>query len=518
MAAAALVFVLSASLGAWVSEWDGFISTASVENRSVPVKVESQELSSQSEFVGPLEDCLKSAALYLRGEQLNSDCTSNYVHYYPTRNARSAPRTRQASAPRPAGTARIGSFNLFHLGDGQAIAKHVGLVAKIIDRWDVAAVQELMPLPTDYMKLNRALYDILERDPNRRTFAIQNWATPMPGYLQVLHELRALDPSWSLILQPVAEGEGMAGEMAGFYYRSSRVALKEMPSCPPLRTIGRSDRRPPNFACFMQVQSEARQLMSRNAFAAYFQIDNFDFVGVTTHVRFRAADQPAALQAQAAQVCENFVSDKPCKPPKDLVGRFYEVKAVADRFADLKRALRDEDVIYMGDYNVELNPKTLPYWNAALSNAPGMTVFQTEPTTVSVRSGKLASNYDHFILNTQASRECSPESIRMLDLTQASKSHPDPVFREIGSVLNNESVQAMINDYKSYVERLVQPVRTSQGITVGAWKEKDRQDVINSYMEACQRMRANIQGAILELISDHMPIEMDCRTNGRDDD
>lgn len=484
------------------------------------------DLSSSEDVIGPLEDCLKSATLYSRGEQLGSDCTSNYVHYYPLANARSKPKAsqgreaRSSRPPTPAGAVRIGSFNLFHLGDGQAVAKHLKLVAKLIDRWDVAAVQELMPLPSDYARLNRAIFDVVSRSSSpQQFFSETDWTTPMPGYLQLLHELREVDPSWSLILQSVPEGEGAAGEMSGFFYRGRLVKLKEMPYCPPPRALGGvGGRRAPNIGCLLQVPPEQRRLMSRNAFAAYFQIGSFDFVGVTTHVRYRAADQAAELQAQAAGVCANFPEGAPCKPTKELVGRLYEVKAVADQFAELKRAMRDEDVLYMGDFNIEFNPKTQPYWQSVLHGAPGSKVFQLEPTTVSVRSGKLASNYDHFIFNVEATRECDPQTVRMIDLTRASKSDPEPVLREIAHTLSPDNIQMMIDAQQARIARLVRPVRTAQGFALQNWSEADQKKVFESFVEACGRMKTNIQGAILELISDHMPIEMLCRTSGRDDD
>ena len=126
----------------------------------------------------------------------------------------------------------------------------------------------------------------------------------MPGYLRLLIELQNLDPSWALILQPTPEGEGSSGEMAGFYYRSNKVRLKDWGYCPVDQSVDITSKASlNNYGCLLQIPADQRKLMSRVAFAAYFQSGTFDFIAATTHVRFRQADLEADRQEQTHQIC-----------------------------------------------------------------------------------------------------------------------------------------------------------------------------------------------------------------------
>ncbi|MES2855714.1 MAG: hypothetical protein V4692_07620, partial [Bdellovibrionota bacterium] len=92
---------------------------------------------------GAIEDCLMAPFLYARDGELATECTLNYVHFYP-----SAP----VAVETPPAQLKIGSFNMYHLGDSQALMKNMEIVSKIINQWDVVGAQELMPLPTEYSK------------------------------------------------------------------------------------------------------------------------------------------------------------------------------------------------------------------------------------------------------------------------------------------------------------------------------------------------------------------------------
>src|SRR5437868_2412574 len=68
-------------------------------------------------YRGPLDDCVQNGALYSRTGNLGADCTLNYVHFYPNNiNLKKAESAK--------GTLKIGSFNLFHLGDSQSSMKN----------------------------------------------------------------------------------------------------------------------------------------------------------------------------------------------------------------------------------------------------------------------------------------------------------------------------------------------------------------------------------------------------------
>ncbi|MBS1970083.1 MAG: hypothetical protein JSU04_07230 [Bdellovibrionales bacterium] len=467
-----------------------------------------------SNYRGPLDDCLQNAVLYGRANHLAADCTTNYVHFYPDNmNPRMAESTN--------GELRIGSFNLFHLGDNQSSMKHYGLVAKIMNQWDVVGAQEMMPLPGDWATANQKIYELLS-DGNGKmvTFPYDNWSVAMPGYLRLLMELQALDPSWAVILQPVPEGEGSSGEMAGFYYRSKRVRLKDWGYCPSDRAVDiKTNNQVGNFACLLQIPNDQRRLMSRVAFTAYFQAGKFDFVGVTTHVRFRAADAEADLKEQTDDICSFHENAAKCKPAKDEVGRFFEVAAIVNQFKDIKQITGDNDIIFTGDFNLQDDPKSKALWESALKPAPGFVVTQTGLTTLSIKGSKLISNYDHFILDPKATSECDIQSIRPFDFTTADTSS-DPVMREIAKFLSPSMQQMYLEDAQNAIATLTkyQAGRGNTGGSVRPLSDKEKADIVRSYTEAVQRMKANKYGALMELISDHVPIEMRCRIPLRDDD
>lgn len=310
--------------------------------------------------LGPIDDCLQNSFLYAQLHGLEAECTANYVHYLPAAGVQSAQKEK----------IRIGSFNLFHLGDNQTPLKNFTLVAKIINQWDVVGVQELMPLPRETSAANRLITIALTQQTG--TLYPNDWRVESPGYLKLLGELRKLDPAWALILQAHPDGEGSAGEMSGFYYRSSAVTAKEWSYCPADGALELKAQKPTrNLACLTQVAANQRPLISRTAFAAYFQAGNFDFVGLTAHVRFRPAKLKEELDQQQQEVCAAFPGNGPCKPATDVVGRYYEVKAVADQIESIQTAANDKDIIYMGDFNLEYNAKTKALWEASLKNSGG---------------------------------------------------------------------------------------------------------------------------------------------------
>lgn len=483
-------------------------------DRETSTELSSTATNAAADYRGPLDDCLQNAVLYRRTSHLASDCTVNYVHFYPDNiDPKGAESTN--------GELRIGSFNLFHLGDNQSSMKHLGLVAKIMNQWDVVGAQEMMPLPGEWAAANQKIFELLaDKSGQMVTFPYDNWSVAMPGYLRLLVELQNLDPSWAVILQPAPEGEGSSGEMAGFYYRSKKVRLKDWGYCPSDRAVDlKTNTQAGNYGCLLQIPADQRRLMSRVAFTTYFQAGKFDFVGVTTHVRFRPTDTEAELKEQTEDLCSFHENVAKCKPAKDEVGRFFEVTAIANQFKDIKQISGDNDVIFTGDFNLQDDPKSKDLWEAALKPAPGFQVTQTGLTTLSIKAAKMISNYDHFILDPKATAECDMSSIRPFDFTTADTS-ADPVMKDIARFLNPNMQQILLQDAQKYLLTLTkyQAGRGNNGGSVRPLTDKEKADMEKSYSESVQRMKVNKYGALLELISDHVPIEMKCRIPLRDDD
>ena len=94
------------------------------------------EEEARSSSPGPIDDCLNFNVLYARNEGLTAECTLNYTHYFSER-----------VTPVSKANIRIGTFNLFHMGDNQSSLKNFKVVAKIMNQWDIVGSQELLPLP-----------------------------------------------------------------------------------------------------------------------------------------------------------------------------------------------------------------------------------------------------------------------------------------------------------------------------------------------------------------------------------
>lgn len=480
--------------------------------QSQQVKVSNTELSSQAgpDYRGPLDDCMQFEVLYARSGNLAADCTYNYIHYYPK-------NYNPAVAEKTKGLLRIGSFNLFHLGDNQSPMKNLSLVAKIMNQWDVVGAQEMMPLPTEWAAANQKIFDFIIKNRDNVVFPHPQWQVTTPGYLNLLHEMQKLDPSWALILQPMPEGEGTSGEMAGFFYRSGRVRLKDWGYCPQNNvTELKSNTHLYNYGCLAQVSEDQRRLMSRVGFTAFFQAGNFDFIGITTHVRFRPADQDLDRKAQEASICQDHQNPSKCKVADEFVGRFYEIQAVVRQIQSIKEIARDQDVIFMGDFNIEFADKNKALWAAALKEAPGYQVTQIAPTTLSIKSAKMSSNYDHFIFNPKTTKECDVTSIKDFNFTDVENSS-EPLKKEIARFLNPAIQSVLLSDAREQLETLTK-FQLGKNTGLRPLNNKEKEGMAKSFADSIERMKANKYGALLELISDHIPVEMDCHIGEKDDD
>lgn len=479
-----------------------------------PVQTESRSTAQANETVepyGPLEDCLEHPYLYSRFDNVQAVCTPNYVLY------QSKEQTDKTKAIEKANELtkqkiRIGSFNLFHMGDHQAPLKNYDLIAKVMNQWDLVGAQELMPLPGELAQANESLYKWMVSQNGKIDVPYSNWQVERPGYLSLLKALRRLDNSWSLIIQALPAGEGATGEMAGFYFRGSAVHLKTWDYCPQKFAYElTSQKAAPNLACLTQIPADQKSLISRTAFAAYFQAGSFDFVGLTAHVRFRAASLASDRQAQADQLCQDFAGTKSCKPAKDVVGRFYEVRAVASQINQIQSVAHDKDVIYMGDFNLEMNAKTKAYWEAALKPASGFEVLQTSATTLAIGQNKLLSNYDHFILSPNETSECAPLSAQFYNYT--STDHLDTeLLQAINEASKPEAVEKLIAERLLELNTLVKVQRKKQVITLTPLGDDEKADYANRFHRAAARMKTNHLGALMELLSDHLPIAIECQT------
>ncbi len=451
---------------------------------------------------GPYDDC-DQRALFEMNDRFTWVCTDNYVHIYPTK----------AVVQKNSQKIKIGSFNVYHLGDDQSRLKDFNAMAIIMNKWDLVGVTELMPLPTAYADENRKLREVMKENQQKIP---SNWRVIEPGYYKLLKELQTKDSSWSLIFQPMPEGEGSTGELAGFFYRSSRVQLNMWNYCPQ---TGLADKINPNimglnFGCLAQVSPNQAKLMSRRAFIAKFKSGKFDFVSVVSHTRFRPASAPDQVDQQK-EICSRYPAKADCAISKDKVGRFYEIKAVADQFPFLEAF--EKDVLYMGDFNLDYSTNNQNAWNASIAAAQGYAVYQHENTSLSLPMEKLANSYDHFVLKAEALKECDLSSIHAYDFTKIGTPEVDSELKRLSYLLNpgyhkkTERVQTAFLDQQIRLERVKNQYR-ARGLTAEE-KAKLAQEIKRSTV----RLQNNKFWVLREYLSDHVPIEMTCNTR-RDDD
>ena len=479
----------------------------------LPTQSNQPELSKNFSYRGPLDDCLIYQSIYDRSKNNISDCTLNYVHYYPTET-----RKFEKNQKRPKNKLKIGSFNLLHLGDNQAPMKSFSVLAAIINQWDIAGAQEMMPLGLNTAEDNQKLNDLVLKSTSIKS-PVENWTVITPGYLLVLSELQKLDSSWALILQSTSEGEGGSGEMAGFFYRSSTVQLKEWDYCPFDKAVNiQNNIQGLNLGCLSQVSADVRKLTSRLAFAAYFQSGNFDFIGLTTHNRFRPSMLPKEIAAQKDAICNQHSQPKKCKISKDQIGRYYEIYAVAQQISEMKEKAHDADVIFTGDFNLELTQKSLDIWKAALRPALGLKPFQKEATTVGIKFSKMISNYDHFIFDEKLTTECEPNSVKAYDFLKAAKNDADEVGQVIHQYFDENKRIQLAEEKKKDTDSLVKIDKSGSGYIIRKLTEIEKEEAFGNLDISLERMKFNEYALVQQLISDHIPIEMSCRTDLQDDD
>lgn len=452
---------------------------------------------------GPYDDC-DQRSLFEQNKKFNWACTGNYVHIFPKRLIQR--RNTQKI--------KFGGFNLYHLGDDQGRLKDLNAVALIMNQWDIVGATELMPLPTDYANENRKLREIVNQKGSGHL--PQDWRVVEPGYYRLLKALQKLDTTWSLIFQPTPEGEGSTGEMAGFYYRARRVQPKSWNYCP---VENLNDKIDPsiaglNFGCVIKIPDSQAKFMSRKAFVAAFQSGKFDFIAAVSHTRFRppANDQIPLIQAE---LCSRFDPKVKCAISKDKVGRFYEVKAIADQFPALEAF--DRDVIYLGDFNLEPGPLTAPAWSAALGASPGYEVFQTERTSLSLPTQSLLSSYDHFILRPSTTTECDLNSIRPYDFTQIGNNPKDKVLARLSYLLDPATHFKTIESQQKFLLQQIRLEKNGSNYTARGLTNEERKQYDENIQRAVQRLNNNKFWVLREYLSDHVPIEMTCKTSKDDD-
>jgi hypothetical protein len=449
------------------------------------------------------------------------ECNNDYLLY------ESAIASRKTS-----NKLKIGSFNIIRIGQPNYPFKRNDMVAQIINQWDLVGVVEIMNTDRQYLEHNAEI-DRIKNISHKISDTDFEKSYEMPRYLMLLKELRKLDPSWSLIMAGHGHGEVPAQyEYAGFLYRKGVVANQTTTFC--------SEKR----GCLTPVIREKYEnLISRLPFVARFDYGKLEFNAAVLHTRFRAPTKIDCKLGEAAgrpvaeiKKCIHYTTEEVALITElnRVTGRAYPNENDS-RFLELAVSAREltkspEEVLLMGDFNLEAKPSNERSWQFALGTS-NKKVFVREPTSISEENG-LVSEYDHFIFDHTGANlsKCDVSSARPFSFLL----DPDNAQTKV-SVLNSladflrqrkqnraealaEFIKEQNRDFVVMENKDGQVIMSPRypGSTGSQRICKYDQRVLGNWKRRCEedkKEKTEPDGRYLvhhHLISDHLPIMMEC--------
>lgn len=405
-----------------------FASKADVSNEQALTK----SLEDDAEKIAEYRERCENIKTYIAKTQYKLDCFTNYNHYGPS-----------SKVSRSTSTLKIANYNLLHPGTSKALFKDYGLVAKIMNRYDVVSGLELLATVGRDEQSNKAVVAFIQdapelekklreqkaklKDPakikeiDRKISKLINDAKRArdlyraPGYLRVLQELKKLDASWSLILSPRGDSAlvGSVEELVGFYYRASSVTPAENPHCKEFATPGAGS----PVACFITLTKEFMgedlvQHFARRPFMASFKSNAAVFTLVTSHMVFTySGDEEAEKDLMRKTFGVESHKELGTGINSANFARFAEVKNTLEFMNRYKKKYQDNKIMFLADTNLVSNNA---FWPQILKSYPGSELLIKEASTLSptryLSNGKetngVANDYDHFILDKKAFPGC----------------------------------------------------------------------------------------------------------------
>lgn len=533
------------------------------------------------------QECLE-VSKYAVGNLMKVKCYYNY-HHYNTGAVKSFYNRDEAIAD---GKVKIAEFNALHPGMSKTRYKDYKKVAQMINKWDVAALTELLPLLSGDLKHNQALVKFITKDAPTKiskleaSLAIQQakYKTTKsarsktsaktkidqmkaqltslradlktapklyrdPGYLKILRELRKLKngKEWALILSPRGEAAKKTDvqELVGYYYRASKVKPKVNQYCKDIRTLGKGT----PVACIPNMGKEMlgetkRDIFSRRPFMSEFISGKFSFILLASHVVYNSPKNPA-LMSNILQKSFGVHHYKELGKgaTSDNYARFAEVKVTLEFMESLRTKFSQKDVILLGDLNLEAQN---PFWAKVLPSMPGANLYITEKTSMSEsrynkkgeETNGVASNFDHFLFDPVHTDECVDkygkvntrvenffEGVTGRYIKKLYKVRKERKYRGKYSKNNKK--------YKYLVTKFVTPYKKEEKVflTIGTKKLKVGSKLVNvkglikdtvktnKYISSfydrvldSQLLDKTYYTYFKQLLSDHLPIVMDCST------
>lgn len=369
----------------------------------------------------------------------NVDCFKSYNHYGPT---------SISSSLKLKANVKIANYNLLHPGTSKTLFKDFGLIAKIINQYDIVSGLELLNTVGRDEQNNKSVVDFLENSPNLmdklklersklqdpkkineinvKIAKLKNDTYKaydlyrLPGYLKVLVELKKIDPSWSLVISPRGDSAlvGSVEELTGFYYRASVALPTVNPHCKEYN----EEASILPFACFINLTEEfmGRSLIehfSRRPFMASFKVGSSKINLISSHVVFTYSGDE---EAEKDLMRKTFGVDDYKKLGTGINGsnfaRFAEVKNTIDFMERFKKKYNDKKIMFLADMNLVSKNA---FWPQIFKSFPSYELLVSEASTVSppkfLASGNetegVANDYDHFILDKSVFSNCDNGSV-----------------------------------------------------------------------------------------------------------
>lgn len=451
-------------------------------------------------------------------------CYTNYQHFNST----------TANYKKTRSTVKIGEFNVLYPGSQSTQFKDRDIIADIINRYDVVAAVELLPLVGNDAKENRKILEFADSKSvpkAQKDYALKYLR--IPEYIKILEELHKKDKSWSLLLSGAADAlsTGHVREYVGYYYRSSKVKPKINEHCnsKKRKTDGTA------YACFPELSKgllnrNVRDVFSKRPFIASFVAGNFDFTLVASHIVFGSttnADRMQKILKQSFNV-SNY-RDIGAGVTKKNYARFAEMKVTLEVIEALKKRYKEQDLIYLGDTNIEFEhgmwDEMLAYGNSELYMNLATTVSNKKYDDGEETKG-FASDFDHVILNSDDSKECKNRSgyvnvqrlnfqggaigkkVKSRYIVRTSTDNRSSTF--------NRKLEALTNKvYKQ--DSFYKVVRNGKMVAPSITRERVKNDATSRVFES-QFDEKYYYRVYKEVISDHYPIGFSCKTSSRDDD
>ncbi len=482
-----------------------------------------QELN--TEFMSYCEQVSK----YVIKNKFSVSCETDYHHY----NSRAA---ANHYSMKPDHDLRIANYNILHPGSNKNSYKDLSLIAQIINQYDLVSAQELIPRLGNDMRHNNDLVEMIESTKNYDLEKLYK----IPGYILILNELRKLDPSWALITSPRGEASSPSSvhEMLGFFYRAAIVRPIETEHCAEIGVKTNREEANTDFACYPLFRApffrvDAADGFSRKPFVSSFESGDFDFTLMNAHVIFTSPkDDETMSWISNLAFGVNDYSDVGTGVTKETYARFAEVRLTLEMLELLSRNYKEQDLIFAADMNLEAR---IAYWQQLMSDFNSFTLIGEMPTSLtnyryssrgSVATNGFSSNYDHFIYNNKANKNCTKDSDGKIKVTRQSyfEDHVDEwmkdnylVREETGdadepykfSSKGKKIMEQRLEEHKRFLEESLIIV---DGEIVPQYEDVEKElEIYKRRVFDEQLSDFTYYKLYRELISDHFPISISCK-------